>query len=397
LDSWSARAQEAFTLSPLRRMIRRAWYGCDTDDSPQAVRRVGQTRKGSSQHYTLQPGPFASAHQLADMAKPSEEKSSGLFALGGLDYDADPGVAPTEPSLLRGSSPSKPKGGFDSLPGTAVEIQRLADLFRKALPKDEVTLLTGSDPTRARLEKELDARHYRYLHLATHGFFESPERLAAMMAGLRDPNKGLSIDQLGQRADSLAFLPFLKSGLALAGANKGSQKEGQDSGLLTAEGVANLDLKGTELVVLSACETGLGELSSGEGVLGLQRAFHAAGARSLACSLWSVNDAATSVLMEEFYTRLLDKDKPLSKLEALRQAQLFVLKHPEKVIERRKELEKALEAEGRPARPEGEGGAGAARRQPARAGSEPQPRRLVGRLPAVGRPPLGVPGSSEGA
>src|SRR5262249_21288527 len=122
-----------------------------------------------------------------------------------------------------------------------------------------------------------------------------------------------------------------------------------DTGLLTAEDVANLDLHGCELVVLSACETGLGDVTiSGEGVLGLQRAFHAAGARSLAASLWSVNDAATSVLMEEFYARLLDPDKPLGKLEALRQAQLFVLKHPEKVVERRQELEKALEQAGLP-------------------------------------------------
>src|SRR5262249_51792143 len=180
-------------------------------------------------------------------------KGSGLLALGGLDYDADPGKPPAEPSLLRGSPPAKPKGGFDLLPGTAVEVKRLAALFRKAAPKDTFTLLTGSEPTRARLEKELQTRP-RYLHLATHGFFESPDRLAALMAGLRDPDKGLTEAQLGQRADSLAFLPFLKSGLVLAGANRG-QQEGQDNGLLTAQDVANLDLRGTEVVVLSACDT----------------------------------------------------------------------------------------------------------------------------------------------
>jgi CHAT domain-containing protein len=91
-------------------------------------------------------------------------------------------------------------------------------------------------------------------------------------------------------------------------------------------------------VVLSACETSLGNLTQGDGVLGLQRGFHAGGARSVVASLWSVHDAATSVLMEEFYNNLWREDKPLGKLEALRQAQLTVLRHPERVIERSREL-----------------------------------------------------------
>ena len=87
-----------------------------------------------------------------------------------------------------------------------------------------------------------------------------------------------------------------------------------------------LDLRGCELVVLSACETGLGEAEDGQGVLGLQRAFQAAGARAVVASLWKVDDAATGVLMERFYTNLWDKKLP--KLEALRQAQLAVLNDP---------------------------------------------------------------------
>src|SRR5262249_28138478 len=188
-------------------------------------------------------------------------KTSGLFALGGLDYDADPGKAPAEPALapFRGVLPGRPQGGFGPLPGTAVEVRRLAALYRKAAPKDNVTLLTGGEPTRTRLEKELQTLS-RSLHRAPPGFFESPARLVALMAGLRAPDKGLTEAQLGQRADSLAFLPFLKSGLVLAGANRGPQ-EGQDTGLLTAEGGANPDPHGCELVVLSAREAGLGDVT----------------------------------------------------------------------------------------------------------------------------------------
>ena len=98
-----------------------------------------------------------------------------------------------------------------------------------------------------------------------------------------------------------------------------------DGGILTAETIAGLDLKKLDLVVLSACETSLGEVAGGEGVLGLTRAFHTAGARTVVASLWQVNDAATKALMAESYRNLWETK--LSKLEALRQAQLTMLRH----------------------------------------------------------------------
>jgi CHAT domain-containing protein len=118
---------------------------------------------------------------------------------------------------------------------------------------------------------------------------------------------------------------------------QGSQPDRED-GILTAEEVQSFDLRGTDLVVLSACETGLGHGEYGQGVMGLQRAFQAAGARAVVASLWRVDDAATTVLMEEFYTNLWSKKMP--KLEALRQAQLTVLNNPGLVTARRAELEK---------------------------------------------------------
>jgi CHAT domain-containing protein len=97
------------------------------------------------------------------------------------------------------------------------------------------------------------------------------------------------------------------------------------AGSLTAEEVCGLDLRGTDLVVLSACETALGRVVSGEGVLGLQRAFHLAGSRAVVSSLWNVHDEATRRLMLRFYERLWSGPK-VSKLEALRQAQLGMLR-----------------------------------------------------------------------
>ncbi|HTQ37406.1 MAG TPA: tetratricopeptide repeat protein [Pirellulales bacterium] len=123
-----------------------------------------------------------------------------------------------------------------------------------------------------------------------------------------------------------ANIPGLLSGIVLAGANA-PPKPDQDDGILTALEVSSLDLHGVDLAVLSACETGLGQTAGGEGTLGLQRAFQVAGAKTTISSLWSVDDAATQTLMVEFYKRLWDKDHPLGKLEALRQAQLEMLRH----------------------------------------------------------------------
>jgi CHAT domain-containing protein len=114
----------------------------------------------------------------------------------------------------------------------------------------------------------------------------------------------------------------------LAGANLEPAKDelglptGED-GILTAEEIAGLDLHATELVTLSACETGLGDVAAGEGVFGLERALHQAGARTVIASLWKVDDNAAQALMVEFYKNLWEKKLP--KLEALRQAQLRMI------------------------------------------------------------------------
>jgi len=115
--------------------------------------------------------------------------------------------------------------------------------------------------------------------------------------------------------------PLTLSGVILAGVN---QRGRGAQGVFTGEEIVDLDLSGTELVTLSACETGLGTSAGGEGVFGLQRAFALAGVRSTVASLWQVDDDATQALMVEFYRNLWTKR--LGKLEALRQAQIDVLR-----------------------------------------------------------------------
>jgi len=160
------------------------------------------------------------------------------------------------------------------------------------------------------LEGRLKAacRSPRILHLATHGFFledvnGNPNQEGNYLAETGDlgGNHRLS--------GSLPANPLLRSGLALAGANTwlhgGDLPDEAEDGLLTAEDVSGLDLLGTELVVLSACDTGLGDVRAGEGVFGLRRAFVLAGTKTLVMSLWKVPDKQTYELMEDFYLRVL--------------------------------------------------------------------------------------------
>jgi CHAT domain-containing protein len=184
-----------------------------------------------------------------------------------------------------------------------------------------------------RLKAECRSPHI--LHLATHGFFlpdQQPDlRLAAPGAGVDSIGFPGEEPGMGRLSSPLIENPMLRSGLALAGANTwlraGKLPEEAEDGLLTAEDVTGLDLLTTELVVLSACETGLGQVHVGEGVLGLRRAFVLAGAKTLVMSLWKVPDEQTQELMVSFYQRLLAGE---GRAEALRQAQLAMkVKYPD--------------------------------------------------------------------
>src|SRR5262249_49668215 len=134
------------------------------------------------------------------------------------------------------------------------------------------------------------------------------------------------------RRSAAARSPLVLSGLVLAGANRPVQGVlADDGGILTAETIARLPLGGLGLAVLSACDTGLGDVAAGEGVFGLQRPFHLGGTHNVVASLWKVDDQATAALMAVFYARLWDPDHPLPPGEALREAQLTLYRHPERI------------------------------------------------------------------
>ncbi len=176
-------------------------------------------------------------------------------------------------------------------------------------------MFTGPQATEAALKQVSGPR---ILHVATHGFF-LPDILRANAGSTGARSVELVSSEQMQTAHQEN--PLLRSGLALAGVNQRQSGAGED-GVLTALEATGLDLWGTKLVVLSACETGLGEVKNGEGVYGLRRALVLAGSESQVMSLWQVSDAATRDLMAAYYERLQVGE---GRTEALRQVQLLMI------------------------------------------------------------------------
>jgi CHAT domain-containing protein len=249
-----------------------------------------------------------------------ESKGASLLLVGDVDFDTKLG-----PVAADGTGRSAPRGGlraFARLPGTRQEVAAIKDTFQDRFDDGKVTDLRRARATKAALRSQ-GPRH-RWLHVATHGFFAPAELRSALAPGENEPAARARAEGLS-RAEATGWHPGLLSGLALAGANRAPAAD-EEGGILTALEVAEMDLFGVDMVTLSACETGLGKATSGEGLLGLQRAFAVAGARTTVASLWAVDDKATRDLMVGLYEKLWDRDKPLGKLEALRQAQLTMLR-----------------------------------------------------------------------
>jgi CHAT domain-containing protein/tetratricopeptide (TPR) repeat protein len=257
----------------------------------------------------------SSGQHLFELLQPAGKprEGQGVLAVGGVDYG-------------KGSR-------FDPLPGAKAEADRVAGLFRRSFPPEPRASLSGAKASVQAVQQTLRRQRPRFVHLATHGYFEPPQRVERLLRGLAARKDGGALGR--EQTTTLASLPLLRSGLALAGANR--QGESDDprtpAGVLTGQDVEGLDLRGCEVAVLSACQTALGDLKRSQGVLGLQRSFHAAGVKTLVTSLWSVHDVATVELMDEFYQRLWGKPK-VSRLEALRQAQLAILRDPARVRRR---------------------------------------------------------------
>ena len=207
---------------------------------------------------------------------------------------------------------------FGRLPGTRMEGQQIGARLG-IVPCMEQDALEG--------RFKAACHSPRILHMATHGFFLEDQQLDPNMARRELGGVGSEAGGEGGRfSGPLPENPLLRSGLALAGAETwlcgGQPPLEAEDGLLTAEDVSGLDLLATDLVVLSACETGLGEVRRGEGVFGLRRAFVLAGAKTLAMSLWKVPDLATAILMDRFYENLLGRRLPRD--QSLRDAQLTI-------------------------------------------------------------------------
>lgn len=233
---------------------------------------------------------IGNAKDLVDIkGRKSTETKPNAFLLGFPDYDTD---------------------AVPALPGTKVELENISKVLK--LAKYDVIIKTQKEANERNIKS---LRGPMILHIATHGYF------------LQDIEGSVG-SVYGVDAENASNNPLLRSGLILADA-KGAitnsahvDISNQENGILTAYEAMSLDLEGTNLVVMSACETGLGDVKSGEGVYGLQRSFLVAGAEAMIMSLWKVDDEATQLLMSGFYTNWI---KSGNKQKAFKQAQLQLM------------------------------------------------------------------------
>jgi CHAT domain-containing protein len=234
------------------------------------------------------------------------ESAEGLLLVGDVDYGADPGKPSSKKPMIRAVRDGEES--FAALPATKLEVDGVAALFTSSTQaRGRLKDLRKAEATEASVRDA--AGRFAYYHFATHGFEHHPR-----IKSNSDHEPGVHLGRL--------------SGIVLSGANRATHDfrgSVADDGILTALEVAELDFSTARLVVLSACDTGLGSEENGDGVLGMQRAFQVAGAQTCIASLWKVDDSATQALMHSFYRRLwMDGVTPL---DALRQSQLDLLRN----------------------------------------------------------------------
>jgi CHAT domain-containing protein len=291
---------------------------------------VGSTR------YLIDQGPvihyLSAERDLVSSPSPSAP-TGGLLAIGGAAFDDASSFtkASTRPvpgaragsngsaaaSTLRATCGTLQSMRFEPLAGTGREVHEVARLWTGSPSQ----ILENREATERAFKRDAPGR--RVLHLATHGFFLDglcpPAAVGTRSVG------GLSTGRQSQSKLGLGESPLLLAGLALAGANRrAAAGPADEDGILTAEEVTALNLEGVEWAVLSACDTGLGEVKAGEGVIGLRRAFQIAGVRTVIMSLWSVDDQAARLWMRTLYERRLQKN--LSTAQAMHEASRSVLR-----------------------------------------------------------------------
>jgi CHAT domain-containing protein/tetratricopeptide (TPR) repeat protein len=309
----------------------------------------------STTSYLLEHGP--TIHYLSterDMVRSDNvaARGLGLLALGDPLFEAASvttvaAARDANPvnATFRGSMPSCPSFQaveFKVLPASGKEANEIAGLWKQFGPAAG----DAAGGPRVLVGRAADERSFkelspgrRVLHLATHGFFlgneciDGPDasRSVGGLAARKKPPAGRQKPSpakpppVPKAGAGTGENPLILSGLALAGANRRAAATGaEEDGILTAEEVASLDLSGVEWAVLSACDTGLGEIKAGEGVFGLRRAFQIAGAHTVIMSLWSVEDRAAMTWMRAMYEGRLAKK--LDTAAAVREASLTVLR-----------------------------------------------------------------------
>lgn len=225
------------------------------------------------------------------------------LVVGDADFGASPGSAPSHAAFTRANEMASLR--FERLPGTSEEAKAIGAI----LGVSDDRILTGRSATEAGVK---NVSGPRILHIATHGFFLQDSTESSLRVSLAPNSQSVHSQD-----------PLLRSGLALAGFNRRREAAGANDGVLTALEVAGLDLWGTELVVLSACETGVGDVLRSHGVFGLRRALVLAGSESQVMTLWRVADEPTKELMVSWYEQLI---RGRSRAEAMRQVQLAALR-----------------------------------------------------------------------
>lgn len=274
---------------------------------------------------------LSSTRQIAGIQDETEGKNSILY--GGLDYDEKSNTITIDSVSAKGSVLRSAicranvdslllRSSFDYLEGTKKEADMIAaDMKLHRVP---YVYYNGTDGTEESF-KQLDGTRPKLMHIATHGFFLTEKE--AKKSWLTSPSMLLMAENPLKASRPIEDKPMTRSGLLLSGCNHAilheQIPESEEDGILTAQEISTLDLRGLDLVVLSACQTGLGDVVSGEGVFGLQRGFKKAGAKTILMSLDKVDDEATRILMVEFYRNLMSGK---TKCQSLKEAQQYLRK-----------------------------------------------------------------------
>lgn len=266
--------------------------------------------------YTIENKKVIRLSSIKELLKNKQDYNDfKIVAYGGLDYESYNINLSNSTNHKRGvSSANVTRGARQPLPWTLAEIEDIKKVTENYI-NASIKIYSGNLGTEESFYK-LEDCNFNILHIATHGFYYTPDK----------------VKEIANKKENYSFIDFndtkdadlTHSGLLLSGANyvlRGKHlQDNQEDGILTAKEIASTNLNSFEMVVLSACKTGLGNITS-EGVFGLQRGFKKAGVDTILMSLWEIDDSVTQLLMVEFYRQLLSG---LPKNEALRKAQQYV-------------------------------------------------------------------------